>query len=298
MDKKSVKQMVKDIEKFDLTDDERNILPGSFIKLSDGITHYEISGEGEIVVLVHGFSTPYFIYDKIYQGMISLGYRVLRYDLYGRGYSDRVEKENDLELFSRQLKEITSELLGNNEFYLFGTSMGGSIVTAFTARYPSLVKKLFLFAPAGMPFKVPISMKLAKIPLLGKWIFKNLATKKMLKGITDEILYSANEKDYYMTQFANSIKYKGFSDSVFSSLKSIVLKPEITVPNFEKLNKTSVPVVCIWGTADKTMPYYQADTLKNIVKGIRLFTFEGSGHLFIFDEGERTLDVIKKEINS
>ncbi len=298
MDKKSVKQMVKDIEKFDLTDDERNHLPGSFIKLSDGFTHYEISGEGEIVVLVHGFSTPYFIYDKIYQGMISLGYRVLRYDLYGRGYSDRVEKENDLELFSRQLKEITSELLGNNEFYLFGTSMGGSIVTAFTARYPSLVKKLFLFAPAGMPFKVPISMKLAKIPLLGKWIFKNLATKKMLKGITDEILYSANEKDYYMTQFANSIKYKGFSDSVFSSLKSIVLKPEITVPNFEKLNKTSVPVVCIWGTADKTMPYYQADTLKNIVKGIRLFTFEGSGHLFIFDEGERTLDVIKKEINS
>lgn len=298
MDKKSVKQMVKDIEKFDLTDDERNHLPGSFIKLSDGFTHYEISGEGEIVVLVHGFSTPYFIYDKIYQGMISLGYRVLRYDLYGRGYSDRVEKENDLELFSRQLKEITSELLGNNEFYLFGTSMGGSIVTAFTSRYPSLVKKLFLFAPAGMPFKVPISMKLAKIPLLGKWIFKNLATKKMLKGITDEILYSANEKDYYMTQFANSIKYKGFSDSVFSSLKSIVLKPEITVPNFEKLNKTSVPVVCIWGTADKTMPYYQADTLKNIVKGIRLFTFEGSGHLFIFDEGERTLDVIKKEINS
>lgn len=298
MDKISLKRMIKDIEKHDLTGEERNDLPGKFIKLSDGYTHYEIEGEGEIVVLVHGFSTPYFIYDKIFHGLISMGYKVLRYDLFGRGFSDRVEKENNLELFSRQLLEITSLLLGEKKFYLFGTSMGGSIVADFAANHPYLIKKLFLFAPAGMPFKAPFYMKMATIPRLGAWIFKNFATKIMLKGISNEILYSCSEKDYYMTQFAKSISYKGFSDSVLSSLKSIVLSPEITVPNFDRLNQTNIPMVCIWGTNDKTMPYYQANTLKDIIKNINLYTFEGSGHLFIFDEGDRTLEVIKKEMNT
>ena len=63
---------------------------GSFIELTDGYTRYELEGDGDdCFVLVHGFSSPYFIYDNLYESLLARGYQVLRYDLIGRGLSDR-----------------------------------------------------------------------------------------------------------------------------------------------------------------------------------------------------------------
>lgn len=290
--------MIKNIEKYDLNEEERKKLLGSFIKLKDGYTHYELSGSGEAVILVHGFSTPYFIYDKLFNGLIENGYKVLRYDLYGRGFSDRVKKKQTVEMLAGQLLEISEKFFPGERFFLMGTSMGGSVVATFAKLYPKKIKKLFLFAPAGMNFKPSLYMRISKLPILGDFIFRYLAPKKMLKGIAAEILYSTLEKDYYTEQFANSIIYKGFSKSLLSSLRNIVLKPEITVPMFKSLSKNKVSVVAIWGTADKTMPYYQSNELKEIVENIVFYTFEASGHLFIFDEGKRTLDVVLPELKN
>ena len=64
---------------------------GSFVQLTSGVTHYELSNPevNETVVLVHGFSVPYFIYDPTFAFLTQAGLRVLRYDLFGRGFSDR-----------------------------------------------------------------------------------------------------------------------------------------------------------------------------------------------------------------
>ena len=77
----------------ELNDTVRANTPGSFVLLSDGYTHYELGGDenGEPVVLVHGFSVPYFIWDPTFDFLTKSGFRVLRYDLFGRGYSDRPE---------------------------------------------------------------------------------------------------------------------------------------------------------------------------------------------------------------
>ena len=60
----------------------RNITPGDFVELSEGFVHYELSGapEGELVVLVHGFSVPYYVWDPTVDELVKQGYRVLRYD--------------------------------------------------------------------------------------------------------------------------------------------------------------------------------------------------------------------------
>ena len=50
-----------------LNDRTRRNADGCFIQLPDGVTHYELGGpeSGDVVVLVHGFSVPYFIYDPL-----------------------------------------------------------------------------------------------------------------------------------------------------------------------------------------------------------------------------------------
>lgn len=51
-------------------------------------------------MLVHGYATPYYIYDKIFDFLVNKGYRVLRYDLLGRGFSQRVDKDYTPSLFA------------------------------------------------------------------------------------------------------------------------------------------------------------------------------------------------------
>lgn len=296
MDKKRYAELVGNIEKFELTQSEKKKYSGAFIKLPCGETHYELKGEGSAVVLVHGYATPYFIYDKIFSFLVQKGYKVLRYDLLGRGFSERVNGDYTPALFSRQLKELTDALLPNENFFLFGTSMGGAVVTAFAAKYPEKVKKLFLLAPAGMEYKVPLYMKMAQKPVLGEIMFKALGGKLLLNGSCSELIYSRDQTDYYLEKFAESARYKGFLAATLSSLRNTLMRPDITVENYKKTAENGVSVCTIWGTADKTMPYYQSKQLLKIFPNMHFYTFNNSGHIFLFDEGERTCKIIYDEM--
>lgn len=294
MDKENLKKLKKDIETLELTDDERKKAQGSFISLPCGNTHYEMKGEGEVCVLVHGYATPYFIYDKVFDRLVSEGYKVIRYDLIGRGLSERVKTPCTPELFAKQLHELTTALIGDEKFYLFGTSMGGSVTTAFCRLYPDKVKKLILLAPAGMDtFKPPFYMRLCSAPLLGDILFSIIGGGTLLKKCASELIYSdADVEKYYMESFAYSIKYKGFHQCTLSSLRNTILNTKETVKGYYSVAQQKVPMLVIWGTIDKTMPYYQIDRMKEICPHAQYETFEGSGHIFLFDEGERTMNIV------
>lgn len=297
MEKAEAKKLLSQAETLTLNDEERAKADGEFISLKSGITHYQLEGSGETVVLVHGYSTPYFIYDKIYDRLISDGYKVLRYDLFGRGLSDRVDEIYNTELFSRQLEELVEALLPDEKFILVGTSMGGSITTEFCRRNPEKVKKLILLAPAGMDsFKPPFYMNLCKIPGFGKWIFSKIGAKSLFNGCAKEIKYSTDEIDDYQRRFAYTLQYKNFVRSTFSSLINTILKTDETVKAYYAVAESKIPMLVIWGTADATMPYYQIERMKEICPEAKYITYEGSGHIFLFDEGERTYKDIQEFI--
>jgi pimeloyl-ACP methyl ester carboxylesterase len=135
----------------ELDDEARRLTDGSYVQLSDGITHYELgnpSGD-PTVVLVHGFSVPYYIYDPTFEFLSQNGCCVLRYDLFGRGFSDRPDVGYDIDLFVRQIKDLLDVLNIGGPICLVGLSMGGPITASFTARYPERVAKLILIDPAG-----------------------------------------------------------------------------------------------------------------------------------------------------
>ncbi len=287
---KKIKELLKDAGKYELTESERAKADGSFIDLPCGNTHYEVRGDGELCVLVHGYATPYYIYDKVADELVKNGYKILRYDLLGRGLSERVKAKYTPELFATQLKELTGSLFGDEKFYLFGTSMGGTIVNAFCAAYPEYVKKLILLAPAGMDsFKPPFYMYLSSCPVVGDILFAFLGNKILLKSCAREMKYSVNEIDYYTESFAKSIKYKGFPKCTLSSLRNTILKTKKATGFYKKTAAHGTPVLCLWGKNDITMPFYQAERFKEIMPDAELHALEGSGHIFLYDEIDKTM---------
>jgi pimeloyl-ACP methyl ester carboxylesterase len=107
----------------------RSSLPGQFVELPDGFVHYELAGlsGGETVVLVPGISVPYFAWEPTFTALVAANLCVLRYDLYGRGYSDRPDVVYDLDLFDRQLEHLVAALGLTGMITPIGLSMGGAI---------------------------------------------------------------------------------------------------------------------------------------------------------------------------
>src|SRR5215203_5805754 len=64
-------------ESKELNDTTRRLTGGSFVQLPDGVTHYELgnSTRDQTVVLVHGFSVPYFIFDPTFHFLSQNGFR-------------------------------------------------------------------------------------------------------------------------------------------------------------------------------------------------------------------------------
>ena len=122
-----------------LDDAARQQAHGQFIELSDGVVHYQLAGppQGRTVVLVHGLITPSFIWDYNVPALTEAGFRVLRYDHYGRGFSDRPEVRYDRDLFDRQLLELLQRLNIEQPVDLVGLSMGGAVAVTFTDRHRS-----------------------------------------------------------------------------------------------------------------------------------------------------------------
>lgn len=143
-----------------LSDTARSAAPGGFVRLSQGYVHYGLEGPetGETVVLVHGFSTPMFIWERTVPDLARAGFRVLSYDLYGRGYTDRPDVAYDEDLFAGQLMELLNALDIREPVNLVGLSMGGAIATIFTTRHPEKVTALIphtVFHPVDDTAHVP-----------------------------------------------------------------------------------------------------------------------------------------------
>ena len=291
MDKKRIKEIVAASETLSLDDKARVIEGSSYIKLpTTGVTRYEMKGEGEVMVMVHGYATPMYIYDKLFDHYSKNGYKVIRYDLVGRGMSERIDAVYDAPLFARQLRELTEALIGDESFILFGTSMGGTITATFCSMYPEKVKRLILLAPAGMDsFRPPFYMKLCRIPKFGPWLFGKIGAGSLLKGCASELKYSLDEKEEYMERFGRCLRYKGFIKATLSSLLNTILKTEAASKCYRTVGKLKIPMLVIWGSADKTMPIYQQARMKELCPQGKYITYENSGHIFLFDEGERTI---------
>jgi pimeloyl-ACP methyl ester carboxylesterase len=111
-------------------------------------THYKLSGEGALVILIHGIGGYSFIFEPL-ERELQQNYKVLRYDLIGRGFSERgvnytlVEHLEQLEVL---LKELN---LKDEPCFLIAHSMGGVIASAFTAAHSKQVKGCVLLSPAG-----------------------------------------------------------------------------------------------------------------------------------------------------
>ncbi len=268
----------------ELNEFTRKAASGSFIQLSDGFTHYELGNPeaNETVLLVHGFSVPYFIYDTTFEFLTNAGFRVARYDLFGRGLSDRPETEYNIDLFVRQLGDLLDALRftyhsrRGHPVSLVGLSTGGPITAAFTARFPERVNKLVLIDPVGakaLPFAG--ILKLAAAPNVGEALLNLIRSN----GISWKIMSFFNHElvEELGPQYIVQMQYKGFRRALLSTIRNHVLDACLDI--YERIGKMDKPVLLFWGRNDPTVPFKHSDILRGAMPNMEFHAIENCGHI-------------------
>ena len=276
----------------ELNDLTRKDLSGSFIELPDGVTHYELNNpeKENTVILVHGFSVPYFIYDPTFEFLTQSGFRVVRYDLFGRGFSDRPDTRYNIDLFVKQLADLLDALHFTRPVTLIGLSTGGPITAMFTARFPEKVNKLVLIDPIGAKIlALARVLKAAAMPIVGEAMISLFRSDGIVKNIASNLL-DRKLVGQFQDRYIASMQFKGFKRGILSSIRNGIL--DSFLKTYERVGKMDKPVLLFWGRNDPTVPFKHSDDLLAAMPNREFHVIENCGHIPHYEKPEEVNPIL------
>ena len=235
--------------------------------------YYELRGKGKdvTVVLNNGLlmNTSGWAYQT---AALTRLYQVLLYDLRGQGHSERIGRECDcsLELHAEDLKALL-DALNLKKVHLAGISYGSEISMLFAARWPEMVKSLFVCSAVS-----------EILPPLRERIRQWICAAKTGSG---KLLYQATVKDNFSASWlARHPEWEEQSIAYFENLDfqsviglcncfdNLYLTPE--------LKNIKVPVMLAAADNDILKPYspYTEIIARNIPQADTLIIAGGVGH--------------------
>lgn len=226
--------------------------PGRMAELPAGATHYKWSGPegGPVAVCIHGLSTPSYVFAATERHLAGMGYRVLSYDLYGRGYSDRPRGAQSLDFFLGQLRALLKHQNVGGPLVLVGYSMGAQIAAAFASEEGPRVAKLILAAPAGLADRTQ-EFDPWIAPVIGDWLTCVAGGWKLRRELVEHAKSATIVPDIEDRQAAET-RTRGFLPAILSSRRNALATDP--TEDLRHIYKNGTPILALWGTNDPVVP--------------------------------------------
>jgi non-heme chloroperoxidase len=241
--------------------------------------HYEDHGDGQPVVLVHGYPLDGNSWERQERVLLQAGHRVITYDRRGFGRSSQPTVGYDYDTFAADLNALL-EHLDLEGIVLGGFSMGSGEVTRYLGTYGSA--------------------RVTKAALLGAippFLLKTDDNPEGVDGDVFEGIKAAIVKDRYayfkdfLDNFYNVDKLGGsrISDQAWQASFQVAAaaSPHATyvcvdawLTDFrDDLPKIDVPTLVVHGTEDRILPFAStAGRLPELIDDVRLVPVEGGPH--------------------
>ncbi len=249
---------------------------GISVDLSGRRTHYLDQGEGNPVILIHGF-----FYDACIWGAnltaLARHFKVYAPDLWGFGYSTREPLDYNYTLFADQLRQFIDHL-GLERVSLVGQSMGGGTAIRFCIDHPERVDKLILVDSTGVPHPMPVTGKIFNIPKVGEFLLGLKSDVVRRKNLGDFWIHNKRMlTENYFNQVTRFQKIKGTTEVLMTILRKDffhTLEEEIKC-----LGEMDIPVLIVWGREDRAIPLYRGQQMHQMIKRSWLKIINDAGHV-------------------
>ena len=263
------------------------VLPDTheFVRLSDGRCHYRVDGSGEAgtVLLIHGATVPAWEFDRLVPFLVAAGYRTLRADLYGHGWSDRPRAVYGHDMFVRQMTELLDAVPGDEPVHVLGHSLGAAIGARLACREPDRVASLVLAAPL-LDFTVQArATRLLRVPLLGETLVPLYVLPMLVRRRT--LRYRDIEDGRFVGMFRDQLRLPGYGRALLSLFRSGALGDQSDC--YAALADAARPVLLLRGVDDAILPPAQVAAIRRLVPQARHLELAGTAHSFIITHPEK-----------
>jgi epoxide hydrolase 4 len=255
--------------------------------ITNGIRmHYVIQGEGQLIVLLHGF--PEFWYSWRYQipFLAQHGYTVVAPDLRGYNDTDKPRTGYDVPTLIRDIEGLIKGL-GQERAIIVGHDWGGVLAWAFAIRYPQMTDRLIVMNmshPAAIMRELRTLKQLRKswyifffqIPWLPEYVLlRNSANEigRMLRGTA--VQKSAFPREV-TAKFQQAMSKPGAMTAALNYYRQLFRH----LPSYSTGGKdhVSTPTLLIWGEQDIALDIALTTGLEQWVDNIEVKRIPDSGH--------------------
>lgn len=275
-------------EQFIITDEIRAQAPGQFLLLEEGNVHYRLQGpeSAPLIVFIHGGGvTGEEVWKKNIPFFLEKGYRVLSYDLYGRGYSDRPRVAHNPELFLTQTEQLLEGLNIDQSFHLVALSMGAMIALDYSYAHPSKVKKVVLIDPAAAgTYEIN---PLLRIPLISNFLMTVAWYPKAIENQRKEFV-SDEKFNTYAQRLAYFMNFKGYKRSNYSTWKNMLNKSKLHLVEAIPPSR----LLLIYGDKDPYFRNGQKESFKSRLPSMKTAKIQNAGHMPNYEQPEEVNQLI------
>jgi pimeloyl-ACP methyl ester carboxylesterase len=250
--------------------------------------HYERAGEGEPMLLIQGMSATHLAWGETFLERLRRDFDLIVFDNRGMGLSGQAE----LPFTIADLAADAAALLDALEVgtaHVVGISMGGMIAQELALAHPERIRTLTIGASyCGGP----------EGTLMSAEDLQMLATA-YVSGDPEQVFRAMWEINLSPAFREDDSRFAAFAEmgSALPAPQPVVLQQMRACGDHnshERLGQISLPTLVIHGDADRLLGHNNGREIAALIPDARLETLEGTGHMFWWEQPERSAELIRE----
>jgi pimeloyl-ACP methyl ester carboxylesterase len=264
--------------------------------LSAGLTHFVDEGHEEngTIVLVHGATVPHWEFDRLVPHLRSAGWRVVRYDLFGHGLSDRPRVAYDFDLFLGQALEVLDTVSATRPLTILGHSFGAAIAAAMASERPAIVGRLVLVAPLLDFMASSFWPRAFAMPGIGRPLMRWIGLPALERR--RERRYAAIGAELLTPRFVAQARVPGYAEALASMFANRTLGDQ--TQRYRRLRSGEREIVVLAGAADRVIPLSDVARVRALLPHHSYVEIGGAEHNLLLTHAEFVAAALAPEIGA
>jgi 3-oxoadipate enol-lactonase len=250
--------------------------------------HYLRAGQGEPLLLIQGMSATHLAWGRSFLDELERSFDTVVFDNRGMGLSGQAE----LPFTIADLATDTAALLDALELetvHVVGISMGGMIAQELALAHPQRIRTLTI---GGSYCGGPEGTLMAPEDL-------QMLGAAYASGEPEQVFRAMWEINLSPTFRADDDRFATFTEmgSALPAPQPVVLQQMRACgahDTHKRLGKIDLPTLVIHGDADRLLGYANGRQIAALIPGARLETLEGVGHMFWWEQPQRSAELIRE----
>jgi pimeloyl-ACP methyl ester carboxylesterase len=245
---------------------------------SDGTTTFDDAGAGPPVVLLHAFPLSRAMWRPQVEALRD-AYRVIAPDLRGFGGSAGFVGTPSVEQMADDVAALLTDLQVRAPVVLGGLSMGGYVALAFARRHPDRLRALILADTRAEADDAEGRANREKTIAFARDNPARAVIDQMLPRLVSPETAARRPE---VLEEVRTIASAQAGAGIVAALQALRDRPDAS----PSLGAITVPTLVLVGADDALTPPARAEALAAAIRGARLVTIPGAGHLSNLEQPE------------